>query len=107
MRTFYDAYVEVTDYGACCQILPYLNFANPETVHLSPDNYTAKHWHSLPKGAKNGKLGGIKFLLDVESFDFYYTGKDTQGFRIAFTDQRDTATVKQNGYVIPTGEFSK
>ncbi len=105
VRTFYSAYAEVTDYGACCQILPYLNFVNPKTVNLPFDQYTLEDWHSQPKGSQNGEYGGLKILLDAESFDFTYTGKDTFGFRIAFTDQRDSATVRQDGYGISPGEL--
>ncbi len=104
-RTFFSAYFAVTDYGCCCIITPYLSFVNPETKNLLPEEFTGEHWHSQSKGSRNGEYGGLKILLDAESFDFSYTGKDSKGFRIAFTDQRDTAFVRQDGYVISTGEF--
>ena len=106
-RTFYAAYAEVTDYGACCEILPYLNFVNTKTANLPTDEYTREDWHSHPKSSQNGEYGGLKILLDAESFDFTYTGKDSFGFRIAFTDQRDTATVRQDGYGISPGKLER
>ncbi len=52
VKTFYDAKFEVTDFGACCAILPYLNFVNPETAEMSPDEYTGEQWHYQKKGAQ-------------------------------------------------------
>ena len=105
VRTFFPAYYGVTDYGRCCIITPYLNFVNPDTKNLSPAQYTGEHWHEDKKGSRNGENGGLKVLLDAESFDFSYSGKDSLGFRIAFTDQRDTALLMQDGYVISTGNL--
>ena len=83
---------------------------NPETVKLNPDLYTDKHWHSQPRGASNGQLGGIKLLLDVDSYDFSYTGKESVGFRLVFSDVRDKPMMRQDGYLISPGknkQFSK
>ena len=66
--------------------------------------YTAEDWLNVPKGARNGLKGGIKFLLDVEMFDFTYTGKEFAGFKIGFVDPRDKATIKQDGYFISSGK---
>ncbi len=85
--------------------MPYLNFVDPKTAILPTDQYTREDWHSHLKGSQNGEYGGLSFLLDAESFDFTYTGKDSLGFRIAFTDQRDSATVRQDGYGISTGKL--
>jgi hypothetical protein len=103
VRTFFPAYYSVTDYGSCCIITPYLNFVYPETKNIEPALYSGEHWHAQKKGSQNGENGGLKILLDAESFDFSYSAKDSLGFRIAFTDQRDTALVRQDGYVISTG----
>jgi hypothetical protein len=57
----------------------------------------------LSRGSQSGEIGGIKFLLDVEAFDYSYTGKESVGFRIAFSDTRDKPLVKQEGFLIPPG----
>jgi hypothetical protein len=73
---------------------------NPETNQLDPNTYTGKHWHSVPKGSQNGNYGGIRFLLDVESYAFAYMGKDSVGFRITFADAQDKPTVTQDAYLL-------
>jgi hypothetical protein len=103
VKTFYSAWKALTDYGPCCLISPFLNFANKETKDISPSDYTAAHWHSQPKGSHNGQSGGIKFLLDVESFDFSFSGEESFGFRVDFSDQRDKSIIKQDGYLISPG----
>ncbi len=103
VKTFYSAWKSLTDYGPCCLISPFLNFANKETKDISRTDYTAAQWHSQPKGSSNGQIGGIKFLLDVESFDFSFSGKESLGFRVEFSDQRDKSMIKQDGYLISPG----
>ena len=66
--------------------------------------YTTEDWLTAPKGAQNGMFGGIKLLLDNELFDFSFTGKESAGFRIGFSDPRDKAMIKQDGYLISSGE---
>ena len=56
-------------------------------------------------GSTNGENGGIRFLLDVETFEATYSGQDTFGFRIAFGDQRDKQIITQDGYLISTGIY--
>ena len=107
VKTFYNAKFEVTDFGACCAIFPFLNFVNPDTVLMSPEEYTGEHWHSQKKGSLNGEYGGIKVLLDAESFDFSYTGKHELGFQIAFSDQCDTPSVRHDGYAVSPGNLKK
>jgi hypothetical protein len=102
-RTFFDAYKIVTDGGPCCLITPHLNFENYETRNQDPQTYTGKEWHVQPNGSKNGQIGGLKFVLDVESFDYTYSGKESMGFRIEFSDHRDMAIIKQGGYSISSG----
>ena len=103
-KFFGGAWHGVTDYGACCLITPHLNFVNPETKDMTPEKYEPHHWTiQIPKGARNNQIGGIKVLLDVESFDISYSGKESLGFRIAFTDQTDTAMMKQDGFLISPG----
>ena len=85
-------------------IAPYLYFVNPESMNLDPVNYTAKHWHSQPRGAYNGQFGGIKLLLDVDSFDTSFAGKESVGFRLVFSNVRDAPMVRQDGYLISPGK---
>ena len=95
----------ITDYGACCLISPYLNFINKETKDIDHTNYTGEQWLSQPKGSQSGMIGGIEFLLDVESFDYSYTGKDSVGFRFVLVDVRDQPMIKQDGYLIPPSKY--
>jgi hypothetical protein len=100
---FFKAFQEVTDFGACCEIVPYLNFVNPETAKLDQQLLSGEYWHTIPRGSQNGELGGIEIVLDAESFAFTSTEKNTVGFRIAFSDSRDKQTVRKDEYLLPTG----
>ena len=93
----------MTDFGICCFISPYLNFVYEKTRDLDPTEYSDESWLVQPKGSQNGEIGGLEVLLDVEKFEFTYGGKDSQGFRIAFVDQRDKPMIIQDGYLISTG----
>jgi hypothetical protein len=82
-----------------------LSFVNPETIHLHPYNYTGEQWRSTPKGSKNGYEGGIKFVLDVESFDYTLMKKRlSEGFKIAFALPEDKQSLKLDGYLISPGK---
>jgi hypothetical protein len=61
-------------------------------------------WIKIPKGATNGEIGGLSLLLDIEQFDFLFTGRESAGLNVAFTDPRDKAIMKQDGYLISPGE---
>ncbi len=50
-------------------------------------------------------MGGLKIMLDIEMFDISFTGKQNAGFRIAFTDPRDKAMIKEDGYLISPGQY--
>jgi hypothetical protein len=45
----------------------------------------------------------LKFILDVESFDFTFSQRESFGFRIEFSDQRDKSMINQDGYLISPG----
>jgi hypothetical protein len=75
-------------------ISSYINFVNPKTRDRDPQTLIGEEWHLQPKGSKNGLIGGLKLVLDVESFDFVHSGKTTVGFRLEFSDQRDKSTIK-------------
>ena len=93
----------MTDGGPCCFISPYINFVDPKTRDRDPQTLTGEEWHLQAKGSKNGLIGGLKLVLDVESFDFVNSGKTTIGFRLGFTDHRDKSVIKQDGYYISPG----
>jgi hypothetical protein len=105
IRTFYNAWKSVTDYGPCCLISPFANFVNNETKNIFPSEYTSAHWHLQPKGSKNGETGGLKLILDVESFDFTFSQRESFGFRVEFSDQRDKSMINQDGYLISPGKI--
>ena len=103
LKTFYDGFQTATDFGACCKINPYLSFVNPETINVHPFNYTGEQWRSTPKGSKNGYEGGIRFVLDVESFAFAFMKKISLGFKIAFALPEDKQTLRLDGYMLSPG----
>lgn len=104
IREFHNAWLAAVDYGACCAITPHLNFINPKTNKLSPSEYKGEDWLDVPKGSQNGLKGGLKIMLDIEMFDYSFTGKQNSGFRIAFADPRDKALIKEDGYLISPGK---
>jgi len=101
---FYNAIDSVTDYGFCCHINAYLNFVNPKTKGLIPDDYTAEDYLTVPPGATNGIQGGIQFILDTEAFDYAYWERASSGFRISLTDPRDKPIINQNSIFVAPGE---
>ena len=55
----------ITDYGACCVIVPYLDLINETTISLDPNLYTGEMFHSIPPGAKNGIQVTYNSFLNV------------------------------------------
>ena len=102
-RKFFDSYSVLTDYGACCLILPYLDFINPATKDLNPNEYRAKDFLSTFHGAKNGLKHGLKIILDLESFDYAYFQRESQGLLVALTDSADQPIINQDGFYIAPG----
>ena len=102
-KTFFSGWKSITEGGPCCLISPHLNFVNNKTKDKSPDKFSGEEWHWQPKGSQNGKIGGLKFVLDVESFDFSFSGKESFGFKLEFSDQRDKSIISQDGYLISPG----
>ncbi len=89
------------DYGACCLITPFLDFGDGKIP--DPYNITGYQWHSVPRGVQNGPMGGIKFVLDAETFAFAPMGHESVGFRIAIADPRDKPMIKQDSFMISPG----
>ena len=59
-------------------------------------------WLHIPRGALSGPDGGLKLLLDVESFDSAYSTFD--GLVVAFLDQRDLPVIAQDGFMVSPGK---
>ncbi len=68
------------------------------------DKYEDRYWHFQSKGVQSGQFGGITFLLDAESFDYSQTDKESAGFIIVLSDQRDKPIITQDGYMISPGK---
>ena len=105
--TFYPAFKSTTDYGACCLIIPYLDFELPDSKKTLTDggySYTGSDFHSVPKGFnRNGIQNGLKIILDVENYDYAYFPRGAKGFRAVVGDSRDKAVINQNGFYIAAG----
>ena len=100
---FYNAYQTITDYGSCCTMFPYLDFVNNETIPIDPSQYSSKHYHSIPYGAKNGVKRGMKLIIDVESYDYAYYPRGSKGVKVALKDARDKAVISQDGFYVAPG----
>jgi len=95
----------MTDYGACCLIVPYLNLINNETKYTNPDDLSNMWYHKIPTGAKNGLQNGLKLVMDVENFDYAYFPRGAKGFRVALTNALDQAVINQDGFYISPGWY--
>ena len=51
-RKFYDAFLGLTDYGACCVMVPYLDFVNNATKEQDSATRSGEDFHSIPYGAR-------------------------------------------------------
>ena len=95
----------MTDYGACCVIVPYLDLVNTDTINLDPALYSGDLFHKIPKGAKNGLQNGLKLVLDVEHYDYGYFPRGARGFRVALSSATDQAVINQDGFYISPGDL--
>ena len=102
-QKFYNSFQVLTDYGACCVIVPYLDLVNPATINLEPSLYTGDHFHNIPRGAKNGQLNGLKLVLDVEHYDYGYFPRGARGLRVALSAPSDQAVINQDGFYVSPG----
>ena len=85
-----------TDYGFCCLINPYLNF----DLNKTGDQIIGTDYHSIPKGTRYGRNYGLKFMIDVETFEQAYI-RNTLGFRAIVSDASDKAVDKNGFYIAP------
>ncbi len=100
-KKFFSAYKELTDYGACCNIIPHLHFVDPRTKDSENLDFNLRH--SIPPGVKHGLENGLKLVLDVESFDYAYDQRRSTGFKAALTNSLDAAVINQEGFYIAPG----
>jgi len=101
-RKFFSAYKELTDYGACCNIIPYLHFDNQSRINDS-ETFDYNLLHDMPSGVKNGLGNGLRLYLDVEMFDQAYDRSKATGFKVALSSSLDAATINQEGFYISPG----
>ena len=53
----------MTDYGACCVIVPYLDLVNTDTINLDPALYSGDLFHKIPKESVNLHDTLVKLLM--------------------------------------------
>ena len=85
-----------TDYGFCCLINPYLNF----DLNKTGDQIIGTDYHSIPKGTRYGRNNGLKFFIDLESFEYAYI-KNAIGFKAIVSHASDKAVDKNGFYIAP------
>ncbi len=85
-------------------IVPYLDFVNPKTKEIDPKNYSVEDFLSIQRGVKNGLKYGLKVLLDLESFDYAYYPRESQGFMVALSNAEDQPVISQDGFYISPGQ---
>ena len=111
----YDTQKSHTDYGPCCRIFPQLDFVNQKTKDLPTEQYTGKGYLSLDfleycllaaedflsiqPNSKTGMENGLRLLVDVETFEYSYYPRGSEGFNVALADSRDRAVVRQQGTI--------
>ena len=95
-----NTFSTTSDKGVCCFVSPNVNF----NLDLNTTVMSGEEWHKVSKGAQSGTLGGLKLILDTESFDSAWAVLN--GVKIAFTDQRDLPVISHEGYLVSPGEAS-
>ncbi len=104
-KLFYNAFKSTADTGACCLITPYLNFVNQETKNKNLKELSAETKLNIPRGSLNGEFGGLRFVLDAESFSFSDQEKHSSGFRIAISHPNDKHLIRHDSYFVSTGKY--
>ena len=80
-KHFYSASKYATDYGTCCAIFPFIDFEN-----------------STSGIARNGLKNGIFLVLDVESYDYGFFSRRSEGFRVTTSNALDTPIGDGSGF---------
>ena len=83
-RFFHQTYRSQNDWGHCCEIVPYLDFENPNTTEMNGNDYTDEMWNEIPEGnARSGVRNGLRLLVDVESFEYASSDIGASGVKVA------------------------
>ena len=80
-KHFYSASKYATDYGTCCAIFPFIDFEN-----------------STSGRARNGLKNGLFLVLDVESYDYGFFSRRSEGFRVTTSNALDTPIGDGSGF---------
>ena len=59
--------------------------------------FLAEDFLSIEPNSRNGMENGLRLLVDVETFEYSYFPRGSEGFNIALADSRDRAIVRQQG----------
>jgi len=97
-RFFHATYRSQNDWGHCCEIVPYLDYENPNTTNMDGNDYTDQMWNEIPEGnARSGVRNGLRLLIDVESFEYASSDIGASGVKVAPIDKDSTAIMSQHG----------
>ncbi len=84
-----------------------MDFVNPKTKDIKNTlDYGVGDFLSIPRGVKNGLTYGLKILLDLESFDYAYFPRESQGFLVALSNAADQPVINQDGFYVSPGRNS-
>ena len=86
-RFFHQTYRSQNDWGHCCEIVPYLDFENPNTTEMNGNDYTDEMWNEIPEGnARSGVRNGLRLLVDVENFEYASSDIGASGVKVSPID---------------------
>ena len=105
-KYFFSSFHSLTDYGACANIYPNLDFENPHTKDLKNRQYEAKYLNNITYGVKNGLKNGLEIMADSEIFDYAYFFRHSSGFMMSIANNRDKAIINQRGFYVAPGKES-
>ena len=79
-----------TDYGACCTLVPHLDFEP-----LNGSQKLGEIYHGLKSDSKNGEINGLDVVLNAEQFNYgAYHQANAAGFKIALHHHSDKPLIK-------------
>ena len=102
-KYFFNSFHSLTDYGACANIYPYLDFENPLTKNAEDRQYNGTFLEDVKYGVRNGLKNGLEIMADTEIFDYAYFFRHSSGFMVSLADNRDKAIINQKGFYIAPG----
>ena len=103
---FFSSYHSLTDYGACSNILPVLDFENPFTRDLTNRQYNGTFLNNITYGVRNGINNGLEIFADAETFDYAYFFRDSSGFMVGMANNKDKAIINQRGFYMRPGTIN-